>query len=281
MLLGSFFFATMGTLAHRAGALWDWQVIAIVRSLFPLILVSLLAWKEGVRFVFLGPRSLWMRSIAGSVSLVATFYSFTCLPVADVFTITNMYPIWLAVLSWPLLGEAPSRYVWLSALCGLVGVYLIQGPRWEVEDFRMLFPVAASVCTAFAMIGLHRLKYLDTRAVVVHFSAVAFLFSLASFGLFAHTQSIDFQPDSLHLAQLCGVGLAATIGQLLLTVAFTAGDPAKVAVVGLMQVVFALIFEVLLTREVPGAQKLIGVALVIAPTAWLMLRRIHAAPDQP
>src|SRR5437868_1945044 len=104
MLLGSFSFAWMGILAHEVGEVYDWQVIAIIRCAVPLGIVGCLAVTSGVKLVFLRPSVLWMRSLAGSFSLIGTFYALPLLPVADVFTLVNIFPIWIALLSWPLLG---------------------------------------------------------------------------------------------------------------------------------------------------------------------------------
>ena len=110
-----------------------------------------------------------MRSIAGSVSLVCTFYALTRLPISDVFTLTNMFPIWVAVLSWPLLGEAPPLSVWISVASGIVGVILIQQPHFAEGNFATLAALTSSFGSAVAMIGLHRLKGIDIRAIVAHF----------------------------------------------------------------------------------------------------------------
>ena len=68
-------------------------------------------------------------------------------------------------------------------------------------------------------------------------------------------------------------GLAASVGQVFLTKAFAAGHPAKVAVVGLSQVVFAMLFDVLLLERELSVLSLLGTALVLAPSAWLMAHR--------
>jgi drug/metabolite transporter (DMT)-like permease len=67
-----------------------------------------------------------------------------------------------------------------------------------------------------------------------------------------------------------GVGMAATLGQLCVTQAFIGGTPARVSVVGLMQIVFALGLDFLF--EGPSVQPiaLAGMGLVLAPTAWMM-----------
>ena len=269
-------------LTREASQVWDWQVIAMFRAFLPMTLLAVLCWRRRIRLVFFRPLALWMRSIAGSISLVATFYAFTRMPIADVLTITNMFPIWLAILLWPMLGEIPGPVVWLSAGCGLAGVYLIQGPQLNEGNFMILIPLASSLFTSFAMIGLHRLKGVSTPAVVVHFSAVALVFAAISFFVFERNRPIDTHPDMTHLLQLLGVGVTATIGQLLLTKAFTTGNPARIAVVGLMQVVFALILDAAFLANLPTLEQVCGISLVLAPTAWLMLReRAAAFAEQP
>ncbi|MBI3407878.1 MAG: DMT family transporter [Planctomycetes bacterium] len=282
MLLGTFSFACMAMLTREASQVWDWQVIAMFRAFLPMALLAVLCWRARIRLVFLRPWTLWMRSIAGSLSLVGTFYAFTRMPIADVLTITNMFPIWLAILSWPMLGEVPSRVVWLSALCGLAGVYLIQGPQLNEGNLIILIPLASSLFTSVAMIGLHRLRGVNTSAVVVHFSGVALVFAAISFFAFERDRPVDTHPDATHLLQLLGVGVAATVGQLLLTKAFTTGNPARIAVVGLMQVVFALILDAMFLANLPSLEQICGISLVLAPTAWLMLReRAAVIAEQP
>jgi drug/metabolite transporter (DMT)-like permease len=58
-----------------------------------------------------------------------------------------------------------------------------------------------------------------------------------------------------------------------LTKAFAAGPPARVSVIGLTQVVFALFLDAWLERPVLHPTTLLGIALVMAPTAWMMLLR--------
>jgi drug/metabolite transporter (DMT)-like permease len=270
MLCGSLAFALMGALAHALAARCDWQVIALARSLLPLLLAAALVRRAGARFVFFRPRTLWVRSCAGSISLVSTFYALTRLPVADVLTLTNMFPLWVALLSWPLLGERPAGRVWLAIACGVAGIVLIQRPHFVEGNFVTLIALVSSVSTAVAMLGLHRLQGIDARAIVVHFSAVAAVFVTASFFLFERHAPLAAALDGVTPLMLIGVGVAATLGQLFLTKAFAAGPPAKVAVVGLTQIVFAMIVDVLLFGRTFSPATVLGIGLVVAPTAWLL-----------
>ena len=85
--------------------------------------------------------------------------------------------------------------------------------------------------------------------------------------------------DSKPLLMLLGVGGTATLGQLLLTRAFTSGPPAKISVIGLTQIVFAMGLEIVVDGRSFNTATLLGMALVIAPSAWLMLHRREARAD--
>src|SRR5688572_5510251 len=113
MLCGAVAFPSMPTLAHALRDDCSGPVIPTARATVPLVLTGCLAAVAGVPLVFWRPRSLWVRSLAGSVSLICTFFAFTGLPVSDVLTLTNLFPIWVALLAWPVLHQRPTAGVWL------------------------------------------------------------------------------------------------------------------------------------------------------------------------
>jgi drug/metabolite transporter (DMT)-like permease len=274
MICGSVSFAVMSTQVHALRESCDWRAIASVRAGLALIFAVALAVGTGVRLVVLRPRILWMRSLAGSISLICNFYAMTRLPVAAVLVLANMFPIWVALLSWPLERKRPSLLVWLSVACGMLGVCLLRPPEFQGEPFAVIVAVAASFFTAIAMMGLHRLHDIDPWAIVVHFSGVSLLFCLGSLFASKLDHPLPSFADSTTLGMLLGIGITATVGQLFLTKAFAAGPPAKVAVVGLTQVVFAMVLEVMLLNQSYDPTSMAGMALVMAPTAWLMMNRV-------
>jgi drug/metabolite transporter (DMT)-like permease len=273
MLFGSFSFTVMSELTYGLRLTFPWQMIAMTRAGLALIFAALLVRASGARFVFFHPPTLWIRSLAGSLSLVSFFFALTRLQASEVLTLGNMFPIWVSLLSWPMLGEPPSARVWLSIACGITGVILIQQPHFTEGKLAALVALAASFFTAVAMIGLHRLRTIEPPAIVAHFSAVSFLFCIPTLFLFERKSNTDFEVTAGTTLMLLGVGITATIGQVFLTRAFTAGTPAKVSVVGLSQVAFAMCLDALIwDRQFTGVT-LIGIVLVLAPTAWLLIGR--------
>ncbi|HEV3384736.1 MAG TPA: DMT family transporter, partial [Gemmata sp.] len=243
---------------------------------------ALMALVSGAKLVF-WPWRLWVRSVAGSGSMLCTFYAFGKLPTADVVTLTNTFPIWVAILSWPLYGHLPDRNMLIAILIGVVGVALVEHPHFESGNLGVIFALAAAALTSVAMLGLHSLGNLDPRAIVVHFSAVATVFCLTAFVIGPRDHDTSKVLETAVLLKLLAMGLTALIGQMFLTLAFSAGAPAKVSVIGLTQIVFALAFDAwYFGREVSDARTLIGTVLVIAPTAWLLTQSRNSThnPEQ-
>lgn len=277
MLLGSLAFALMSSLASSLSTQCDWQIIALARTSLACLFAAILAKAGGAKLIFRGTPMLWVRSLAGSISLACGFFAFTHLPVSDVITLTNMFPIWVAVLSWPMLGEIPSRDVWVAMLFGIAGVVVLQQPHLNDGNIASYVALFSSFTSGVALIGLHRLHGMDPRSIVVHFSAVAFMVVLGALCIFPRKYGLEALGDPLVIVKLIALGAMATCGQLLLTLAFATGQPAKVAVVGLSQVGFGIVLEILIWHRQFTWMAMAGIALVVAPTAWVMTRRAKQA----
>lgn len=309
MLIGAVAFASMSILAHALSDGISWVLVALARSSCALLFTLIVARVQRTQLVFLRPPTLWMRSICGSISLLCSFYAFKHLPASDVIAITNTFPIWVAILSWPLLGERPTREVWFAVLCSVTGSILINQPHlgaaasvepafageavlnapavvatsaaapfaalpWLSE--RLLGGILAAISSVFSavvVIGLNLLHKTPSQAIVVHFSLVATVFCLAA-APFEPAFAASVAALKLPLiGLLAALGLCATIGQIFLTKAFAAGPASKVAVVALSQVVFCYLFELGFLGRRFQWLSLWGMILIIGPTALMIWRK--------
>jgi drug/metabolite transporter (DMT)-like permease len=289
MLMSAAAFATMSACSHGLSQRCDWRFIAVARGGIAFGLTAWLAHLGGVRVVFRWPATLWMRSLVGSFSMLFTFYALSKLPVATAVTMFNTFPIWVTLLAWPVLGERPTAAFALALASGIAGVVLVEHGKAVAEgaagssiiaSVRPAIAAAllAAVCTAVVMLGLHRLRYIHSLAIVVHFSAVATIVCTA----FAAVTPLLFPDwpldwsalaDPVTLSLLAAVGGLATVGQITMTRAFGLGRPQGLAVVGLTQVVFALGFDLAIWSYHPDVMEMAGLVLILAPVAWLVGRR--------
>jgi drug/metabolite transporter (DMT)-like permease len=276
MLGSSLAFAAMGAFAHATNERCDWRFPALVRAALVFTFSFTLARLRGTRLVLIGPPTLWMRSFVGSAGILMTFFALTHLKnVATALTLTNTFPLWVTLLAWPVFGHRPTIGVVVALVSGIAGVVLIERPDQGGFHAASIAGLGAAVCTAVVMLGLHRLKYLDPVAIVVHFSAVAtVIVSCLVVWTVLEGEPLDSSQlaDSTTIALLIAIGALATTGQILMTAAFRIALPQRLSVVGLSQVLFGLGFDRLGWNRSPDAALLLGITLIIAPVAWLVVR---------
>ncbi len=200
--------------------------------------------------------------------MICGFYAMTHYNVAVVLALTNTYPIWVALLAWPMLGLVPSMKTWAALAVSFIGILLVYWNAavggldnpYETPTLSIVLSVIAAVLSGVALLNLHKLKGLKAQAIVAHFSGVAAGCSLVVWAVFPVSLPME-SVNRTGILSLIGIGVAATIGQLCLTKAFSTGDPEKVSVVGLSQVVVAALYKWVLHNEMPTFYGLIGMLL--------------------
>jgi len=270
MLWSAVSFSTMGALTIRLSEASDWRFLAFVRAALMLVFSAGISAATRSPFIFKGTPMLWMRSLVGSLSMVCTYYTLTHLHFAEATTLIKSYPLWVAILSWIVLKERASAKVLGAIFVGVVGVALVAQPHFDQARLALAVGVLSSICTAVVMLGLNRLAHVDSRSIVMHFAISATVACGAVYLLSGTGASFGSFASPLRLAMLLGMGLTGTLGQIALTRAFALGDPSRVSVVGLSEMIFSAAYERLIWHRSFGWVTLAGMALVAAPTAWLL-----------
>lgn len=269
MIFGGFSFATMGALTHSLGQRCDWMIIVVFRMLASFIITVFASIKSGVNPFVLNRPLLWFRSMVGSGAMLATFYALTQLPVSDVTVITETRPVWVALLAGFLLGESSTRKVWFSILLGIVGVVLVEKPHIAQKNYAALFALLASFLGAIVMICLRKLRNLDPRIIVCHFSGTATLVALILLFIFRENPNFESAITGTNPLFLVGIGIFGTIGQLSMTKAFSLGKAPMVSTAGLIRVGFAAMYDILIWNYVFHLSTIAGMALILTSTACL------------
>ncbi|HVR84158.1 MAG TPA: DMT family transporter [Planctomycetota bacterium] len=271
MLTSALSFSTMGALSRLLSVQSDWRFLALVRAALMLVFAGAIAWGSRTPFSVIGTPILWMRSLVGSLSMICTYFTLTHdLPFAEATTLIKSYPMWVAILSWVVLRDRPSGKVWIAILTGAAGVVAISQPHFNHATLTLAVGILSAMCTAVVMLGLNKLSDVEPRAIVLHFAGVSTVIMGAVYLFSAPKASIGAFEDSRGLAMLVAMGVLGTVGQIALTKAFAFGDPSKVSVVGLSELAFGVLYDRVLWQRQFGVITLAGIALVAAPTAWLL-----------
>ena len=140
MLLAQVFFAGMNLCTRLGGRDLPWAEVGAARFLVGALMAGALAWYQGVSLGITDQRSAWRRSLFGALSALCTFYALASdrIALGDVATLGATAPIFVALLSAPLLGERVGRRVTIAIFLVFAGIVAVVGPSFGVAA-----PVAA------------------------------------------------------------------------------------------------------------------------------------------
>jgi drug/metabolite transporter (DMT)-like permease len=207
MLSSALSFSSMGAISKLLAVASDWRLLAFVRAVLMLVFAGALGATTRTRFSLKATPMLWMRSLVGSLSMICTFYTLTHLPFSEATTLIKCYPLWVAVLSWLVLGDRPSAKVWVAILIGVAGVVMIAQPHFDEARVALAVGILSSICTAVVMLGLNKLANVDARAIVLHFAVVSTVVIGLVYAVFAGVNTLICEPYFCCVAARRSVGI--------------------------------------------------------------------------
>jgi drug/metabolite transporter (DMT)-like permease len=254
-----------------------WAEIAAIRflggSLVPLA-------SAGVRRVPLrvtDARNAWLRSLFGTGGALALFYALGThvLSVGDATTLYSTAPLWVALLSGPLLGERVGVVVWLAAVAGFVGVATLLHAGFTSVGPTGFIVLAGALSYALAILRVRRLSAHESS------EAIGFHMSLTAGSILLLVALPHLQPvPSAAVAPLCVGALAGGLGQTIVARAYAREPASRLAAFNYAGVVFTYLLEVALFRRVPEWHQVVGALIVIGAgvAVSLVASRRAAAP---
>ena len=271
MLLSAFCFASMGALSHDVAKCSDWLGVVFARAFINFLFVAALAIVTSKPLIiFSAPRNLWIRSITGTISMLATFYAYTHLPISEAISISNTTPIWIALLVCFMTRTGLSYSVWAGVACGTIGVVLVQQPQFQQAGFAIMAGLGGAFFGAIAVYNLHLVRKIHPITIVAHFSMIASIACFLAMLLSFYVAPWEAGWTVRIFVELIGVGALGTVGQLAMTRGYMAGDPAINAVVSLAQVAFGAGFDILISDRSFDPASIIGIILITSPTIFFV-----------
>jgi S-adenosylmethionine uptake transporter len=287
MLLAALLFATMGVCIKFASAHFNSFEIVCYRGLFGVVFLWWVTRSRGVSLRTSVPAMHVWRSIVGTLSLTAWFYSIAVLPLATAMTLNYMSSIWIAAF---LLGGAlllPGRDIALlrqgplfaTVLAGFAGVAMVLRPTLQPDQFvGALVGLLSGVTSALAYLqvsALSRVGEPETRTVF-YFSLGAVL--AGALGMVFTGVSTWHWPSALWLLP---IGLLAVLGQLCMTRAYASGATLVVANLQYSGIVFAGIYSLTIFGDRLPLIGWLGMALIIVSGVTATVLRERSVPHAP
>lgn len=273
MLIGTGVFVTMDALVkHLTIEGYSTVQVLFFRSAFAFIPVSIfIAMNGGMKTLRTRrPFGHVLRAAVGLSAMGIIFWALHTLPISEVVAIMFAAPIFMTVMSIPLLGERVGIRRWSAVIIGFIGVVVILRPDAGL-DWTVMIVIGGTALYALAMILVRRLSDTEPSATIV------FFFTLA--GTMMMTAIVPFfwiNPETaIDWLKLIGVGIIGGLAQLLITYAIRFAPISVLAPFEYSAIVWATGFDVILFSVLPEAATLWGAAIIAATGLYIVHRETN------
>ena len=286
MVLATMLFAAMGVCVKFASHDFGTAAVVSARGTVGAVIMLIVARATATSLRTRVPMLHVRRGLAGVFALSMWFYSMAQLPLATSVTLNYMSSVWMAVfllLQAALLGGPRiDRRLIVAIAVGFGGVALVLHPTLnEDQIWAGLIGLASGMLSAMAYLQVTALGKAGEPEirVVFYFSLMGSLMGAATWLLLPgqiNPTPLAEIPTASWLA-LFGVGVFATVAQLLMTRAYARGSTLVNANLQYLGIVHAGLLGTVLFGETLGLDALLGMALIVG-SGMVAARLKPAAP---
>lgn len=214
-----------------------------------------------------------MRGVALLGSSLFFITGLRFLPIAEASATGFVSPLFVTALSIIFLSEKVGMRRWIATAIGLIGVMIILRPGSSAFHVAAFFPIVSAFCWAAALILTRLMSGREAVLTTMAYSAltgVAILSVMVPF--------VWVTPTWTGIGLGIVIGLASTIGQWIIVLAYRYGDASVLAPFSYTQLLWVSILGFFLFGELPDAWTVTGAAFIVASGLYIAHReRIRRA----
>jgi len=269
-------FASQDVISRYLAAEYNVYMVVMIRYwFFAAFVIALVARKPGGLRFAMASRQWFLQSFRAVLlvlEIMVTVIAFVVLGLVETHAVFASFPLIIAALSGPVLGERVGWRRWAAIGVGLIGILIILRPGLGVFTPAALIPLLAAAM--FALYGLL------TRYAARKDSAMTSFFWTGTVGAIAATAiGIWFwEPMTAYdwgwMAVLCVTGVS---GHYLLIRTYEVAEASAVQPFAYFQLIFVSILAVTIFGEVIETPVLIGAAIIVAAGLFTFWRERAAA----
>jgi drug/metabolite transporter (DMT)-like permease len=276
LIAAIFLFDVQGAMIKHMGEQYPIEQVVIFRNLFgifPNLLVLLYAvgWKPG-RATWRLHR--WKLAVGRGLILICAqmsfYYSLTQLQLATATTLAFAGPLFVTLLSIPLLGHRVGWWRAASVVLGFTGVVMIMKPGSDAFNIVALLPIAAAFFYAITSLSS---RFFDPQVPTALIGIYASVGAMCAGVLLLFIQGSWIAMDSLAVWMwFIAMGTVGGFAVLLFITAYRMADPSSLSPFEYFGIPFSFTLGWMFFDETPFDSLFPGVILIVAAGLSIMWR---------
>ncbi len=245
------------------------NISALIFLMIGLVLLRKLRYTKTQR-----PYAQALRALCGTLGIFFGFWACTLMPLADASALIFTQPLWVVLLSYPLLKERVGPWRIAAVVIGFSGVLIMTGPGGgeHMTPFNISIGLLAGFFSGVVAICLRWLGQSEPAQTTVFyflfFGAILTFAPLPFMG--SSIPTLSFSPAILPL--VAALGIFGVSSLLVKTYSYRLGDAALITPVSYTMIIWAGIFDYAFWDKIPSLTVLGGAALIIASNLFILWR---------
>lgn len=275
MLLSVLLFSVFNATAKWLVADYSPFQIMFFRGLFGLLPVALLLLHDGGGRTTITSRRLDLQLLRGATALMTNIcfiIAYQSMPLADAVAIGYAAPIFVTILSVPMLSERVGVHRWSAVIVGFIGVLLVAQPGVGILDPAALIALAGTISYAVMIIITRALGRIDSTICTMAHSTLIYALACSLALPF-----VWFTPSWPDLALFLGLGFVSGAGMFFFMQAYRHGEAATIAPFDYTAMGWAILFGLLIWGDIPGSVTVAGIAVIMLSGLYITRREIAQA----
>lgn len=269
ILISALAFTLMSTMVKLAGNIPTYEKV-FFRNLINFIIAIYIVKKNNVSFW--GKKKnrffLVVRGILGFLGVICNFYAVTKMNLSDATMIFNMTPFFVTLFAVFFLGEKILKIEYFSLVLAFIGVLLVIQPKFNIGIIPGLIGLLGAACAGGAYTLVSHINKEESPATIV------FYFTFISVIITIPFMAYNFiVPNFKELLILIAVGIFATIGQFMVTLAYKYGKSNEVAIYNYTSIIFSILIGYFIWSEIPDKWSIIGSTILITTGINLYIQK--------
>ncbi|UOA28527.1 DMT family transporter [Pseudosulfitobacter sp. DSM 107133] len=271
MVLTTFVFAMQDGISRHLASEYNVLMVVMIRYwFFAAFVVAIARAKAGGIRAAARSEQMGLQAFRGlllAAEICVMVLAFTILGLVESLAVFTCYPLLVAALSGPILGESVGWRRWSAIAVGFVGVLIILQPGIGVFEPAAVIPLLAAMM--FALYGLLT-RYVarkDTSATSFFWTGVAGAVAMTGVGIWFWEPMVP--GDWLWMGTLCVTG---ALGHWLLIRVYEVAEASAVQPFAYLQLVFGSMIGVSVFGEVIAWNVATGAGIVVAAGLFTLWR---------
>jgi drug/metabolite transporter (DMT)-like permease len=257
MLISSLAFACMNVTIKYLMHVNAFQIV-FFRSLGSLFFTFGFLLKNEIPILGNNKKIMILRGLVGVTSMTLFFMSTKYLSIGTAVSIRYLAPIFAGIFAVIFMKEKIWPLQWLFFIMAFLGVLILKGLDPQINTFGLMLVLIASVSSGLVYVIISKIGKSEHPVVVVnYFMIIATLVG----GVLSIKNWVN--PVGIEWVLLFSLGVFGYIGQVYMTKAFQTGKTDQVAPVKYIEVIFTVVFGLLLFNEVYSFWSLLGILMII------------------